>query len=60
MKSVINSATGQVLFAIQNDEQIDLKPEEEIIDGVCDLPYDPEIEIQVCNVESKTFMIQPK
>jgi len=63
MKTVVNNLSdtlGLVLFSIKDDEQIDLKPGEQIIDAQCDLPYDPETQVQVWNFESQTFSVQSK
>ena len=60
MKTIVNVTTGRVLYAAQDDEEIDLKPGEAIIDSTCDLPYDSEIEIQVWNFTTQSFSIEPK
>lgn len=60
MKTIVNVTTGRVLYAAQDDEEIDLKPGEVIIDSTCDLPYDPDTEIQVWNFTTQSFSIQPK
>ena len=60
MKTVINSLTGDVLFAIDDSMQVDLKQNETIIDAVCDLPFDSESQKQVYNSETQSFEIVNK
>lgn len=60
MKTVINSLTGDVLFAIDDLMQVDLKENETIIDAVCDLVFDAESQKQVYNSETQSFEIVNK
>lgn len=60
MKTVVNKESGLVLFAIRDDDEIELKENEQIINTQCDLPYDPETQVQVWNFESQTFSVQSK
>ena len=60
MKTVINILTGDVLFAIDDSMQVDLKENEQVIDAVCDLPFDSETQKQVYNSETQSFEIVNK
>ena len=60
MKTVIDRFSGDVLFAIDDNMQVDLKENETIIDAVCDLPFDSETQKQVFNLETQTFEVVNK
>lgn len=60
MKTIVNVTTGRVLYAAQDDEEVELKSGEVIIDSTCDLPYDTETQVQVWNFESQTFSVKQK
>lgn len=60
MKTVIDRFSGDVLFAIDDNMQIDLKENEQLIDGACDLSFDYETQKQVFNLETQIFEVVNK
>lgn len=61
MKTVINTLNGDVLYAYDETRtEIDLKENEQIIDAVCDLPFDSENQKQRWIAATQSFIIVAK
>lgn len=60
MKTVIDRFSGDVLFAIDDFLEVELRENEQLIDGACDLSFDYETQKQVFNLESQTFEVVNK
>jgi hypothetical protein len=56
MKTVIHKITGKVLFAYT--DEVLLGADEQAIEKICDLEYNPETQAQFFDFETETFYIQ--